>query len=153
MSKLHEMLSFLHYSNDYTGMIDGDIWQKIASMDEISQPIMDIDLSQHPDCKGERLLYPIFFSGDSAYFAAIWLGNDDIEMLDSMPVYTIFMDMDGYDDVVEPCGNFRTYIESVLHEFLTHHTEQDEYYYTAHSMLERVKVFSDKMIDKGNYTI
>lgn len=32
-------------------------------------------------------VYMLFFTGSSDYFPGIWIGNDDINDIDSMPIY------------------------------------------------------------------
>jgi hypothetical protein len=136
----------------------GDLWQKIASMDNITTyPCMDAGLyyqnsidNYGVDFSGDQKVYEIFFTGTSDYFPAIWSGTDDEEIIDQMPVY--IFDLSNSDRSVEkPIGNFRNYIEHILNNFLDVYKIQDEYMKDAIMYKKQIQVFSTNVINKGNY--
>jgi len=163
VSKLDKMIKFMRTQVDgpYS---DGDIWQKIDllgnNLDKLPLPCMDISMDfygEQEECDmldftKEQRLIEMFFSGNSSYFPGIWIGNDDMERLDEMPIYIIDLD-DLQTNESEIVGNFRNYIEQLLNGFLNIYTIDDEYYKTAHLLLEQVKEFSSNTIDKGVYKL
>jgi hypothetical protein len=161
LSKLDKIMEFMKTQVDGP-YDDGDIWQKIASLDDYPDklPCMDIVMEfygEHEECDEldfteEQKIIMLFFSGDSSYFPGIWIGNDELELLDCMPIYIIDID-DSQSDESEIVGNFRSYIEQLLNGFLNIYNIDDEYCKTAHLLLEKVKEFSSNMIDKGVYKL
>ena len=89
-------------------------------------------------------------TGCSDYFPAIWIGKDNEEQIDQMPVYII--DLSNNDATYEkPIGNFRNYIEKILNDFIAVYNKQDEYMEDAILYKKQIKMFSTNVIDKGNY--
>ena len=141
----------------YSTTGDGDIWQKISSM-EIFMFCMDytmdlIDESDYLglDFSGERRVYQIFFTGDMSYFLGIWIGNDPENEIDQYPVFIFNFES---DNIATRCNlNFRQCIEMILNDFLNEYDEDDAYKEIALHLLNDVKVFSNNLIDKGEYPI
>ena len=78
-----------------------------------------------------------------------------------MPIY-IFDLSCGTDEPAKPIGNFRTYVETLLNDFIQKSNKSDEsdesgesdkYVQIAKILLQKVKIFSNKMIDKGDYIL
>lgn len=145
---------------------EGDMWQHIASdigcnlsinSSLLYDTCMDIDLSiideddYGVDFSDDKRMLRIFFTGDSGYFVGIWLGNDDKEKLDKLPLYLI--DMENDIPVRNLNMNFRQYIEKLLTEFIVECETNDPYIRIAKGLLEDVKQFSTDLIDKGEFPI
>lgn len=163
LSKLDKMIEFMQTQVDGT-YDDGDIWQKISSLDNYDGKLLCMDIvmefyGENEECDildftKEQRVIEMFFSGDSSYFPGIWIGNDDIEFLDCMPIYIIDIECCNIDKPIEPVAiNFRNYIEQLLNGFLNIYTIDDEYYRTAKLLLEKVTEFSNEAINKGYYTL
>jgi hypothetical protein len=159
MNKLEKMINLLNIKYPDGEYLDGDLWQKISDLNCSDLPCMDISLEPIDesyyygvDFSNEKKVYILFFTGSSDYFSGIWLGNYNIEFLDSMPVY-LFDLSDSDDNKSEPIGNFRFYIESLLNDFLNKYKQDDEYTKTALIIKEKIKDFSTLTIDKGIYIL
>lgn len=137
----------------------GTIWHVID--DEITTyPCMDISLATNKSKNDEDICFhgdmaviKLFDTGDPTYYPAIWIGNDSLKSIEEQPIYIL-----DYDDFVEgyelkPVGNFRSYVEKILNDFLEQYFSsiEDEYIKTAEIMLNKLKDFSQNVIDKGNY--
>jgi hypothetical protein len=156
MSKLEKMVSVLNMQVEGKYK-DGDLWQKMCKVLKNSLLVMDIDLSYNArreygiDYRGKQRMCGLFFTGDSSYYPGIWIGEDDEELLDSMPIYVI--DIECGDGIYEPYGNFREYIEELLSDFFKIYKKKDEYYHTALLIKEKIKDFSTETINKGPYKL
>lgn len=94
MTTLTKMKEFLTTRYPNGDCADGDIQQKICELQCSELLTMDhnLDLIDEADFYGvnftnNQQVYMLFFIGSSDYFPGIWIGNDDIEHLDSMPIY------------------------------------------------------------------
>lgn len=159
MNKLEKMIDLLNTQYEKGEYLDGDLWQKISALECSNLTCMDIslDLIDESDYYGvdfsnEKKVYMLFFTGSSDYFPGIWLGNFNIEFLDSIPIY-IFDLSDLDNNKSEPIGNFRFYIETLLDNFLNQYKQDDEYTKTAFLIKEKIKNFSPLTIDKGDYIL
>lgn len=137
----------------------GTLWQVID--DEINTyPCMDISLAINKSNNDENVCFhgdmavvKLFDTGDPTYYPAIWIGQNSLNNIDEYPIYILDYDdfVDGYQ--LKPVGNFRTYIEKILNDFLDQYgcSVEDEYIKTAEIMLDKLRSFSCNIIDKGNY--
>jgi hypothetical protein len=69
-----------------------------------------------------------------------------------MPIY-IFDLSAGDENMGKPIGNFRYYIEKLLNDFLEYYKKDDVYRKTALLIKEKIKEFSQSMINKDNYIL
>ena len=173
MSKLKQMENFLEGDPNLENITqdnfneywkEGDIWQKIASM-ELEPPIPCLDISleyrDEEDDYGvnfskKQRVFELFFTGSSDYFPAIWIGDENEELLDQLPIYIFDLSCSTDPDEIihfKPEGNFRTYIEIILNFFIENYDKDDEYMKTALWMKEEIKKFSTNCIVKGNYIL
>lgn len=137
---------------------EGDLWQKISSMNLHTNPCMDIylDIIDEDDFygvnfTGKQKVYILFFTGSSDYFPAIWIGENDENKLDEMPIY--ILDLSSDNDTFECKGNFRNYIETILNDFIITYKKDDEYMKDAKFLQEEVKKFSNHTFNKNNYKL
>ncbi len=151
MNKLDELKSLLgHYEH---------LFQNVHDYKTDARPCMDVALELINDadyygvnCTGDQQLYMLFFTGSSDYFPGVWIGNDDIDNIDQMPVYILdFSNSDCNDS--ESCGNIKQYVTQILDEILAcEETSQTDKNY-ATELKTKLKKFSDNVIDKGNYKL
>ena len=127
-------------------------------MDLDTNPCMDItlDVIDEEDFYGlnfteKQKVYSLFFTGSNDYFPAMWIGEDDEEKLDEMPIY--ILDLSSDKDTFEYKGNFRKYIETILNDFIKMYKKDDEYLKDAKFLKEELKKFSNNTYNKGNYTL
>lgn len=120
---------------------DGDIWQKIRSLEDIdTYPCMDIDLDLHPEFPDN--MYSLFFLGDSSYFpgfydaSMIYIVDLECTIEEDDPNKVFFDDENYY--IRSPIGDFNFYIKTILTDFLNIYTEDDEYKKTALLILEKL---------------
>lgn len=159
MNKLEKMNKLLKIQYPYGNYSSGTIWQKISQLDCSELLCMDIsmDLIDESNYYGvnfldEKKVYRLFFTGSSYYFPGIWIGNFNIEFLDSLPIY--IFDLSNSDiNKYTPIGNFRFYIEKLLDDFLMYYKKDDEYTKTALIIKEKIKEFSPLTIDRDNYIL
>lgn len=144
-----------------------DLWQFICNKrDGGANPCMDtvfdvIDEYDYYGCDffGKNKVVQLFFTGNSQYFPAIWIGDQDlnkIENLDEYPVY--IFDLQNYDtNPIQPVGNFKKYITEIIDDFLNNYTTKNlkkmEHITTAKIILEKCDVLSNNMIDLGDYIL
>jgi hypothetical protein len=158
--KLTSIVQFLNINNkvcvDYGKC--GDIWQKISGMGLNPLPCMDISMDIIDerdycgvDFSGTNKVCMLFFTGSCDDFPAIWIGNDDIERLDEMPIYLLDLSCDEY--TFKLIGNFKYYIEILLNSFVSAYDQRDIYMDTAELMISEIKNFSDNIIDKHDYIL
>ena len=115
MNKLDELRDVL---NEYS-----HIFQNISKHENNAYPCMDVslDLINEPDFYAvdfteTQQVYTLFFTGSSDYFPGMWIGTDDINDIDSMPVY--IFDLSSDCETLEPVGNVKQYITQIVDEIL-----------------------------------
>ena len=150
MNKLDELRDIL---NEY-----GHIFQNISELETNAYPSMDVslDLINEPDFYAVdfteiQQVYTLFFTGSSDYFPGIWIGNDDINDIDSMPVY--IFDLLSDCETLEPVGNVKQYITQIVDEILVCPDMSDEDKRSANELKMKLEPFSNDMIDKGPYKV
>jgi hypothetical protein len=133
------------------------IWQELDDHEHNGIPCMDftvdiIDGANYygGDFSGKQKVCRLFFTGQDNYFAAIWIGNDDIEKLDEYPIYVFDMG-DPNTQIIKSEGNFKKCIEKLIDEFGRIHTKNKKK--LIKQIKEQLNNFSDNMIDKGDYCI
>ena len=127
-----------------------------------------LDYSDHRSIINQPYYCGINFSGDqtvsilmysirlSNYFAGIWVGNGlvhEMDNIDELPVYIFDVNNAAYIQSIRPIGNIRFYINSLLDDFLKAYKCDDKFRKQAIFMKERIKLFSNKLINKGDYQI
>ena len=119
--------------------------------------------NSHNDCginfSDEQMVCKLFSSDSTSnlnnqtYYPAIWIGRGNLERIDEYSIY--ILDYEDFEEGYElkSVGNFRTYVEKVLTDFLDQYKKEveDEYIKTAEMMLKELSTFSNTVIDKGNY--
>lgn len=150
MNKLDELRDIL---NEY-----GHIFQNISELETNAYPCMDVslDLINEPDFYAvdfteTQQVYTLFFTGSSDYFPGIWIGHDDINDIDSMPVY--MFDLSSDCETVEPVGNVKQYITQIIDSILVCPDISDEDKRSANELKMKLEPFSNTMIDKGHYRV
>lgn len=134
-----------------------DLFYKLLEMNvENTLPFMDVsmevrDCSNYVGCdfSGQQKVVELFFIGDCVHFPAIWLGNNDENDIDSMPVYVLMLD-DYNNDKEEPVGNIRHYIEEILH---THTAIDNETNIEISQLRQYLNTLSNQVVDKGHYCV
>lgn len=141
----------------------GNIW-KVIDEEVITYPCYKpcvTLINNKNDCgvnfSGDRTVCKLFSTDDTeyddTYYPAIWIGNGNLERIDEYPIY--ILDYDDFEEGTELkyVGNFRSYIEKILTDFLDQYNKgtEDEYIKTAEIMLKELSSFSEVVIDKGNY--
>jgi len=137
---------------------DEDIWQKINSAGS-SYPVMDwgMEIVNEEDYYGadfsrDKAVYQIFFSGTSNYFPGIWVPKNDLENMEKYPVY--IFDLQSGENEVNCVGNFRHFIEKVVHEFLDNYDQKDEYSSCANQLLlDLQNNFSNDLLRDDRYIL
>jgi len=158
--KIEQILKLLTESVE-GDFADGDLFQKI---DETcpTLPCMDLSLDMidrgeedyyGADLSGTQKLCQLFFLGSSDYFPGLWVGEDDLDRMDEMPVYIFDLSGERENQPIEPEGNLKHYLDALLDEFLSGYTETDEYKRQALFTKANIQLLSDNMIDKGNYVL
>lgn len=119
-----DLLNTKYHEGDYN---DGDLWQKISQLDCSDLPCMDISLNliDEDDYYGvnftnNKKVYMLFYTGSTDYFSGIWIGNDNIDFLDSMSIYIFDLSVSN-ENIIEPIGNFRYHIEKLLNDFFQYY--------------------------------
>lgn len=144
--------------HDPTKFQDGDLFQKITKScdSDFMSGDLEMELIDDPDyygCNftGDKKVYMLFFRGSSDYFPAIWIGNDDINKIDQMPIY--ILDLSCGEQQFEQMGNLKSYINDMLDEFLLEYNENDEYMKEAIELKKRIENLSNNLINKGDYIL
>lgn len=108
---------------------------------DISLDLIDEDDYHGANFTNNKKVYMLFYTGSLNYFPGIWIGNDNIDFLDSMPIY--IFDLSASDEnIIEPIGNFRHYIEKLLNDFFQYYKKDDGYTKTALLIKEKIKEFT-----------
>lgn len=107
---------------------------------------------------GDKKVIQFFFLGTSSHFPCIWIGNDDEEKIDEMPVYHLDFEE---ENSFESFGNFRNFMEEVIDTFIEsckdnknifpEDSDKEEYIKEALEVRELLKKLSTNVIDKGDY--
>lgn len=129
-----------------------DLWYKIVEFG-VSLPIMDIVLELIEednyygcDFTNDKKMLQLFFTGQSNYFPAFWVGEDNYEKnLDMFPIYVIDICS---EQPVELIGNFKNYMTIILTEYLKENVDED-----AERALKDLVIFSDKIIKKPEFKL
>lgn len=101
------------------------------------------------DCSGSQQLYMLFFTGSSDYFPAIWIGNDDVNHIDYMPIYIVDLSSDCTEFI--SCGNIKQYIMQIVEKILLNETISENDKVHARELKRKMEPFSNNVIDKGKY--
>jgi len=113
---------------------DGDIWQKICSMQDDNgfntNLCMDIALDIHEELPDN--VYMLFFLGDSSYFPGFY---------DKSAIYYFDLECCNYeeDSLYNSDETFDQYIRTILTDFLKVYTKDDEYKKTALLILDKLE--------------
>ena len=140
MNKYEEIECYL---NNYQ-----DLWWKICDTSP-PYPMMDVDLELSDgedlvEMKNKMRVMKIFFAGDSTFFPAFWIGNDNFDdNLDQQPIFII----DFETNEAEFCHNFKHYISKNIDHYLEENSDDTE----AISAKNELCLFSDNTIKKGDY--
>jgi hypothetical protein len=102
------------------------------------------------DCSDSQQLIMLLFCGSSDYFPALWIGNDDISNIETMPIYRLDFSCSEQDEF-ESDGNVKQYITQILNQILDCDTINGKNKQDAHELLEKIKSLSDIVVNKGNY--
>ena len=130
-----------------------ELWWDIAESDT-SYPVNDIWFEKcddsnfyGTDLSGKNAVYPIFFSGSSNYFAAIWVKDEDTENIEKYPVY--IFDLPSFNsEKLESVGNFKKFIRLVIDEYKSNNdADIDEQFY------KDLDSFSDELINNDDYQL
>ena len=138
---MREVLETQYPEGEYE---DGNIWQKICSMqgenDFETNLCMDIDLVIHDELPDN--VYMLFFLGDSSYFPGFY--NKSAIYYFDLECSTIEEDRVYCDDGTYFCRSggdetFDQYIRTILTDFLKVYNKDDEYKKTALLILDKLE--------------
>ena len=103
-----------------------DLWTHMNDYNcfcmDIAMNIIDESDYYGVDFSGNKKVVQIFFCGQSDNFQCIWIGNHAKNILDQLPIYE--MDLSPADEKFESKGNFKTYMTTMLNDFLDEYENQ-----------------------------
>lgn len=117
------------------------------------------------DFTNDKRVLRLFFGGSSNFFCGIPIGNQDITSIDNIDQLLIYVfDLPSGLEGLEKLGNFKSYIQSELNEFINMYEEGDitiefdpedkplvEMYLLAKEALRESEQFSDLLIVGEDY--
>jgi hypothetical protein len=144
------------------------LFQRINECETNANPCMDVSMDLMDDCdfygvdcSGAQQIYSLFFLGSSDYFPAIWIGNDNMEDIDTMPVYILDFSNNGNEEDEEgneeednnnPCGNVKQYLIQILNELVACDQMTPTEVKQAIELKDKLEqLLSNKVVNKGNY--
>ncbi len=143
MEQYNKYQEIKDYLDDYQ-----DLWYIIDEKGNSSLPLMDVSMelveNDQYDFSNKQAVCEMFFLGSSDYFPGFHL-IDKKTSWDELPIYLFNIESGDKPSLV---GNFRTYMETILKEYIEKSKNQK-----AKIALKKLNKFSKNMIKTKPYVL